>query len=202
MICPNDHIEIQPVKTESHYGQTVVLDQCPQCGGLWFDESELYMVKQGKADQIESLNIDLLRSPTTIENEELLCPRDQTKLVHFSDPFFPREIIIARCPQCSGFWLNRGEFIKYQNYRQSLQKPREVTIVDEKLEREMARILAEHKTGDTTDTLGKLGSFLSTPVDSLTWHPLEPGQLSDKEKNAYSLILNVLSIILRFFIRV
>jgi Zn-finger nucleic acid-binding protein len=202
VICPNERVEMQVVKAESHYGQTVILDQCPQCGGLWFDESELYTVKQGQADRIESLNIGLLRSSSVIRSEELLCPRDQARLVRFSDPFFPKSIIIARCAVCSGFWLNRGEFIKYQNYRQTLKKPREISIADEKLERDMERILAEHDTGDAADTLGNLGRFLSTPVDSLSWRPLEPDRLSDKEKNVYGLILNVLSIVLRFFIRI
>jgi Zn-finger nucleic acid-binding protein len=202
MICPNDSIELRTVKAESHYGQTVVLDQCPQCGGLWFDGFEMYMVKQGQADKIELLNVDILRTPSSIENSELLCPRDRAELVRFTDAFFPKDIIIARCPACNGFWLNRGEFSKYQNYRQALNKPEEITIKDDKLERDIARILDEHKTGDATDVLGKLGSFLSTPLDSVTWRPLEPDKLSEKENNTLDLILNALSLILRVFIRV
>ncbi len=202
MICPNENIKMQQVKVESHYGQTVMLDQCPKCGGIWFDRLELYSVKQGQAEKIELLNVDTLRTPSLIENYELLCPRDSVKLVHFSDPFFPKDIIIAHCPVCNGFWLNRGEFIKYQNYRQSLKQPREITAEDEKLRQDVARILAEHKTGDATDVLGKLGRFLSTPMDSMTWRPLEPDRLSEKEKNAIDFIINTLLVILRFFIRI
>ena len=202
MICPNENVKMQQVKVESHYGQTVMLDQCPKCGGIWFDHFELYSVKQGQAEKIELLNVDALRTNSLIEKSELLCPRDSVNLVHFNDPFFPKTIIIARCPVCNGFWLNRGEFIKYQNYRQSLKKPREITTEDEKVGQEIARILAEHKTEDATDALGKLGRFLSTPMDNITWRPLEPDQLSEKEKNAMNLIINALLVILRFFIRI
>ncbi|MFC1910349.1 zf-TFIIB domain-containing protein [Chloroflexota bacterium] len=202
MICPNENVEMQQVKVESHYGQTVILDQCPKCGGIWFDHFELYSVKQGQAEKIESFNVDTLRTSSQIGNSEFLCPRDSGKLIHFSDPFFPKDIIIASCPVCNGFWLNRGEFIKYQNYRQSLKKPRETTDEDKKLGQDIARILAEHKNGDATDALGKLGRFLSTPMDSMTWRPLEPEQLSEKEKNAINLIINALLVILRFFIRI
>jgi Zn-finger nucleic acid-binding protein len=160
------------------------------------------MAKKGQADQIELVDADILRTPSAIENSELLCPRDQAKLVRFKDPFFPKEIIIARCPVCNGFWLNRGEFTKYQKYRQELQRPKEIVIADEKLDQDIQRILAEHKTGDCTDVLGKLGKFLSTPLDSVTWRPMEPDRLSVKEESALNLVLNALSIILRVFIRI
>ena len=202
MICPNENIEMKQIKVESNYGQTVILDQCPKCGGIWFDSMELYSVKQGQAEKIESLNADTLRTSSVMEDSKLTCPRDSVKLVHFSDPFFPKNIIIARCPVCNGFWLNRGEFIKYQNYRQSLKKPREITAEDEKLEQDIERILAEHKTGDATNTLGNLGKFLGTPMDSMTWRPAEPEKLSEKEKNSINSITNALTTILRFFIRI
>ena len=53
MKCPNENAEMQQVKVESHYGQTVILDQCPKCGGIWFDSLELYSVKQGQAEIID-----------------------------------------------------------------------------------------------------------------------------------------------------
>ena len=202
MICPNENIEMQQIKVESNYGQTVILDQCPKCGGIWFDRLELYSVKQGQAEKIELLNVDTLRTSSLMEDSELTCPRDSVKLVHFSDPFFPKDIIIARCPVCNGFWLNRGEFVKYQNYRQSLKKPREITAEDEKLEQDIERILAEHKTRDATDTLGKLGEFLSTPMDSMTWRPVEPDQLSENEKTSINSITNALMAIFGLFIRI
>jgi len=193
---------MQPVKAESHYGQTVILDQCPSCGGIWFDDFELHRTKQGQSDKIELLDPAILRTPADVQNSDLLCPRDRTKLVRFTDPFFPRDIIIARCPACNGFWLNRGEFTKYQQYRQTLKKPEEIIIEDNKFERDVARLLEEYQTGNAAGVLGKLGSFLSTPMDSLTWRPLEPEKLSAGEKTALNMILNTLSLVLRFFIRI
>ena len=200
MKCPNENAEMQQVKVESHYGQTVILDQCPECGGIWFDSLELYSVKQGQAEIIDLLSADSLRASSLIEKSDLLCPKDSVKLVNFNDPVFPKDIIIARCPVCNGFWLNRVEFSKYQSYRESLKKPREITEADEKLGQDIARILAEHKIEDTTGALGKLGKFLATPMDNVTWRPLEPNRLSEKENNAINVITNTLSVILRFFV--
>jgi Zn-finger nucleic acid-binding protein len=202
MICPNDNVEMQQVKVESHYGQTVALDQCPECGGIWFDQFELASVKQGEAEKIELLNVDALRATSPIEKTELLCPKDSAKLVNFEDPFFPKTVIISRCPVCNGFWLNRGEFIKYQNYRESLKQPRVITAEDEKVGQELARMLAENKTEDATEALGKLGSFLSMPMDNVTGSPLEYDELSGGEKSTMYFISSALAGVLRLFIRV
>ncbi len=190
------------VKAESHYGQSVKLDQCPECGGIWFDQYELYMPKPGQAALIESLDRDILCTPAAISNSEHLCPRDRSKLIRFNDPYFPKELIIERCPVCGGFWLNRGEFSKYQKFRQERWQKNEENVVDIKLQQDVDQILAQHQTGDATDTLGRLGKFLSTPVDTMTGQPLEPEKMSDQEKRAFDLIISALSIILRLFLRI
>ena len=203
MLCPNDNAEMRQVKAESHYGQTVILDQCPHCGGIWFDSFELYTPRPGEAEKIELLNVPDLLSSAAIRNGSLLCPRDRIPLIRFSDPFFPKDLILARCEACNGFWLNRGEFTKYQQYRQArqaLNKPKEILIEDNPYERDLLKTLQEHKSKDSTEALGKLGRFLSIPMDSVTWRPLEPEKLSDKEKSTIDLILTAMSLILRYFI--
>lgn len=202
MICPNDKIEMRQVKVESHYGQSVIVDQCPECGGIWFDKLELYSVKQGQADTLEPLNVDILHSPSLIENSKLICPRDNAKLARFVDPYFPKEIIIVRCPVCDGLWLNRGEFTRYQHFRQERISQKERTAADVKLGQDVEYVLEQNETGGAEDSLGRLGRFLSTPLDRTTWRPLEPEKLTEKEQISLNVILNALTIILRYFIRI
>jgi Zn-finger nucleic acid-binding protein len=202
MLCPNEKAEMRPVRVESHYGQSVLLDQCPECGGIWFDISELYMVKKGEAAKIELLNEDILRKPTAIENAEIVCPRDHEKLFRFTDPFFPKDIIIERCSKCSGVWLNRGEFTKYQHFRQERWNKCEKSSADLKLKQNIQAVLDENTSGDNVAVLGKLGKFLSTPLDNTTGRPLEPDRLSEGEQNTINMILNALVLILRIFIRI
>ena len=125
MICPNDGAGMRQVKVMSHYGQAIVLEQCAKCGGIWFDESELYRAKQGEAARIEMLDVEELRSPAAIQNASLLCPRDGAVLSRFQDRYFPGDIILERCPSCNGVWLNRGQFTRYQEYREALKRPKE-----------------------------------------------------------------------------
>ena len=200
MICPNDNIEMHQVKIESHYGQPVILEQCDKCGGLWFDESELYRAKQGEAEKIELLDSEILWASSTIANSKHICPRDQAELSRFTDRYFPEGIIVERCPVCSGFWLNRGEFAKYQKARQELLRPKEKSPEDIKLQEEIKQLLELHQTGGTDDALVRLGKFLSTPLDENTLLPLEAAERSPAEEKTLNIVLNILITIFRAFI--
>lgn len=154
------------VKIVAHYGEPIVVDQCKKCGGIWFDESELFRAKQGEAEKIEALNAEILRNPTTIEHPNLICPGDQTVMQQFTDKYFPQDIVLVRCPSCHGFWLNRGMFTKYQQFRQELMRPKKESPQDERLQESISQLVKSYENGRSTETLRRLGKFSSTPMDS------------------------------------
>ena len=131
------------VKIVSHYGGPIIVDQCERCGGIWFDQSELFRAKQGEAEEIEVLNTEMLRTPSVIEDSTLLCPRDQAAMTRFTDKYFPQDIVLVRCPSCHGIWLNRGTFTKYQQFRQKLM-PKKKSLEDERLEKSIAPLIVSY----------------------------------------------------------
>jgi len=132
------------VKIVSHYGQPIIVDQCEKCGGIWFDESELFRAKQGEAEKIEVLNTEILRTPSAIENSSLICPRDQTAMNRFTDKYFPQDVVLVRCPLCHGIWINRGTFTKYQQFRQKLMSKKKSTQ-HERLGKSIAPLIVSYK---------------------------------------------------------
>jgi Zn-finger nucleic acid-binding protein len=199
MICPNDSAEMHQVKIESHYGQPIFIEQCDACGGIWFDESELYRVKQGEAEKIEALDTDILWAQAAIQNETHICPKDRTKLIRFNDEYFPKGIVVERCRRCDGFWLNRGEFTKYQKAREKLLQPKEKTAEDTKLEEHIKQILEANRAGNSNDSLKRLGQFLSTPIDKDTLLPAATTVQSPGAEKI-NLVISVLATILRLFL--
>jgi len=161
MLCPNDNTEMRQVKIVSHYGGPIFVDQCEECGGIWFDQSELFRAKQGEAEKIEILNTEKLQTPSTIGNSTLFCPRDEGAMHRFTDKYFPKDIVLVRCQLCHGIWLNRGIFTKYQQFRQKLMPPKKSTQ-DEKMK---TQLKASYKNGRLTGTRGRLLEFLSTPLE-------------------------------------
>lgn len=160
------------VKIVAHYGQPIIVDQCQRCGGIWFDEAELFRAKQGEADRIEMLDADIIRAPTMIEESELLCPRDRAVMLQFVDRYFPQDIILVQCPSCRGIWLNRGGFMKYQKFRQGLLQRSQQKSTADKRRAEIQKLVQSYESGRTTGTLRKLGEFLSTPIDRGALGPL------------------------------
>ena len=200
MFCPNEKTRMHLVSVESHYGQQVLIDQCRGCGGIWFDAFELYKVKQGEAQEIEALDSDVLRAPSDIENPTLRCPRDQSTLVRFSDPNFPKGLVLARCPNCQGFWLNRGEFTRYQEAREKRTLPGDKTLEDQKLGEDVKRLLESHRGNSSAEVLGNLATYLSSPAHTHVFSPLGSGRELTEEEKPLDTILNVLLALLRLFI--
>jgi len=78
MNCPNDNVPLHQVQITANYGQPLFLDQCDCCGGIWFDESELYRARQGEADKVDLLDTYILTKSTPIVNPVHCCPKDGT----------------------------------------------------------------------------------------------------------------------------
>lgn len=174
MRCPSDNTEMRQVRIASHYGGPIFVDQCESCGGIWFDESNLFRAKQGEAEKIEALNIEMLRTPSVIENSPLFCPRDQGAMQRFTDKYFPQDIVLVRCPSCHGIWLNRGTFTKYQQFRQKLM-PKKKSLEDERLEKSIAPLIVSYN--------------------------YECERLNEAERRDVDTALNVLKTILRLILR-
>jgi len=201
MKCPNDNTEMYQVKIEGHYGQPILLKQCKECGGIWFDEMELFSARHGEAEKIEVFDSKGLWTPTNIEKRILRCPLDQSELFRFKDRYFLKGIILERCPSCNGIWLNRGGFTKFQQARQELKRPKEGSSKDKRLEEDIKRILSVHHAEAASNTLEKLGRFLSMPIDRATLLPLEHSENQLEQVKTGNLILDVLMLILMALIR-
>ncbi|MDO8657441.1 MAG: zf-TFIIB domain-containing protein [Candidatus Levybacteria bacterium] len=155
MKCPNCQFELQLVKTESHYGRFITLDQCPNCGGIWFDRSKFSEVKHGEAEKID-LDKKILMKDTFIK-DSLFCPKDNLALSLYKDPAFPKELIFYKCNNCEGFWFNRGYFKKYQDYRKAKMENFEKNELEKKV-----KLILEAKN-EPKSPFVNLCKYLTTP---------------------------------------
>ena len=88
-------------------------------------------------------------------------------------------------------------FTKYQKFRDDLMRPNEKGPEDKVLEKSVRELVASYQAGQTTDVLGRLGKFLSTPVDESTSLPEDSAQATPLAGSAVSLALDILITILR-----
>lgn len=122
--CPGCALTLAPVYAEANYGRVLLLDQCPGCGGVWFDRWELFFIKGSAIENLSRLDEKALLSLNPGHQGPDACPRCSSALAAFSDPVLPRDSTIKRCPLCNGLWLNRGGLKSYSVHRRSFDKGR------------------------------------------------------------------------------
>ena len=121
------------VAAPASVGYSIVLDQCPRCGGIWCDRWELYPLSAAAADRLDPVDQAALQQTTALASAQLDCPRCRARLRRFRDPSLPRDARIERCPNCDGMWLNRGELRRFK-HRDATKGAAENAITDSQLD--------------------------------------------------------------------
>lgn len=87
-------------------------NQCQECEGNWIrtEDYEVWQTKQPQTEMNWLLpNIELNYEPSILDTKAALCPECRRYLsrskIQLDKPFY-----IERCPQCNGFWCDRGEW--------------------------------------------------------------------------------------------
>lgn len=107
--CPHCPCAMQQVAARARSGYMILLDQCPQCGGVWCDRWELFPLTAEEAARIDRVDGGQLRAASDTPNAPGRCPRCTAPLQPFRDPLLPPDAHIERCRVCDGMWMNRGE---------------------------------------------------------------------------------------------
>ena len=120
MNCPID----QSILTTRIYEDTIEVDECPSCGGIWLDRGELGRIertrendysdflKEGSetgplfSQQTATQGAAITASPNTPRN--LSCPSCGDVLYQKEHGLFSK-IFIDSCISCRGVWLDKGE---------------------------------------------------------------------------------------------
>jgi Zn-finger nucleic acid-binding protein len=89
----------------------VVLDECPQCQGIWFDKDELEDAKDEIDPDLRWMDFEIWSKQARFDvtQKPLECPRcrkNAMKVINFQEP----DIDITFCAFCEGVWLNAGDF--------------------------------------------------------------------------------------------
>ena len=139
MQCPKCHTELIPRAIE-----TVTVDECGGCEGIWFEKEELRMVKDATDPDLNWMDFEIWGKPEALKvsGTRSQCPRCAVSM-HVLD-YDDTGVEVEYCDQCSGVWLDKGKL---------------GTIIDA-LERE----LLDKSLGDyVKETLGEAKELLIGP---------------------------------------
>ncbi|MGE0826055.1 MAG: zf-TFIIB domain-containing protein [Candidatus Binatia bacterium] len=86
--------------------QTIEVDRCTTCGGVWCDDQELPLLLRVSSQELKPLQKGPERDD--LDTKRGVCPRDATPLIRvFSAQ--NSSVVVDACSQCRGVWLDGGE---------------------------------------------------------------------------------------------
>ena len=175
------------------------MDQCQDCGGIWFDRWELYYLKEDEANRLDPLDKERLLAPRSFRKGHDLCPVCGIDLEPFNDLNLPEDADIKRCPGCSGLWLNRGELKRYEDYKRGLRKGEE----DAPSALRQSHLLTQEDQNRRLEELKNLGNALSTRVspEIPDTTALDEPEIDGKELTK-DLVWVIIQVLLRLFLKV
>ena len=152
-----------------HY-ESVEIDRCDQCEGLWLDDRELMAIVRKKEKQFSaSVLADVLSSafkglPAAAASTQRACPRCDQLLKHVNHSY-SSGIILDTCPQGHGVWLDKHELDKVQAFEEhwDVEAKRRLPELKQKLE---ASASAPGLADESVGVFGHLFNFLGRDLKS------------------------------------
>ncbi len=152
---------------ERFYGQTLTLDICNACQGIWFDGQELLQLTPGAVLALLSVVTDVPSAARHPLSERLQCPRCAMRLVEVTDQQRNTRFTYFRCPRGDGRFLTFYQFLRARNF----VRPLDAGEVAE-LRRHIRQVNCANCGAPIDVERGSACSFCRTPVAVL-----DPDQL-------------------------
>jgi Zn-finger nucleic acid-binding protein len=86
----------------------VLVDHCPSCAGMWFDEGELQQgIAGGATSELKRLSAEQAVD-AAVDRQQADCPRCSEALQRIPTPGRP-DVHVDACHVCGGVWYDGGE---------------------------------------------------------------------------------------------
>ncbi|MHC4659307.1 MAG: TFIIB-type zinc ribbon-containing protein [Planctomycetota bacterium] len=118
MNCPKCNISLK-----SSVYEGVQIDKCDRCNGTWLDDGEIVKIVETKEETFDpklvrqTLALGFTGVPTKEQQTLVQCPKCQAAMVPINYDY-SSGIILDRCPEGHGLWLDGGELEKVQITRE------------------------------------------------------------------------------------
>ena len=103
MKCPKCSSAMEKVQYES-----IEVDRCTECRGLWFDSLEHEHLKAIEGSEEIDIGDPQVGKQTNIA-DRIECPVCDSPMIHMEDKR-QRHILLDSCPVCYGVFFDAGEF--------------------------------------------------------------------------------------------
>lgn len=108
MKCPDCKGELSEVDCKG-----IMINECVKCKGKWFDRGELRRAKDRADEDLRWLDFDPFGDDArqlSKPSEGKICPKCSGMMLSLE--YMDSKVVIDKCPNCRGIWLEPGELTK------------------------------------------------------------------------------------------
>ncbi len=104
MKCPNCARDLAVANRDS-----IEVDECPECGGTWFQREELRRAKDSADSDLQWLDFDVFADDASFvaRSGQRPCPECSARMNSLA--YMSSEVVVDACPSDHGVWLDAGE---------------------------------------------------------------------------------------------
>jgi len=116
MKCPNCGKELAAVDCNGFE-----IHECAGCNGRWFDRGQLRKAKDSEDDYLRWVDFDPFGKDAeglSVVSDGKECPGCSRKMMTLT--YSKSGVLIDKCPDCQGVWIDSGEFEKIIKYLESV----------------------------------------------------------------------------------
>ncbi len=149
--CPSCRVSMTIVVSHQVYGQHLELDQCPRCGGVWFDDLEIYTVHPEALKELEHIDIGGFVQLQSQADTSLSCPRMHGSLEEFAHEKFAPYVEMNICHECHGVWVHHislSSFVGGRDARRRENAEKEMTEGQKVLQNYMRELATEGRVDE------------------------------------------------------
>jgi len=117
--CPECSV---PLKSFAFH--EVMLDECPDCGGVWFDDGELKRCQAGGTIGLVEIEDEIVPAVSihVADDHGRLCPCCDFRLTTYRY-LYTSDILLDECEKCFGVWVQDGELQKMADFLDGEKAP-------------------------------------------------------------------------------
>ena len=117
--CESVEMEIEARGDQIEFIDSFEIDICPECKGIWLDANELKFLDSSLFIDVE--HIEYTETAPTTDDTAVSCPKCETQpTLTKCHPKGHKDVVIDTCPNCKGFWLDKGEMEKLHDISDEL----------------------------------------------------------------------------------
>jgi Zn-finger nucleic acid-binding protein len=161
-------------KLKPEFYEGVEIDRCPSCKGVWLDDKELTKIVSLQQEKFSTALIDstLKAAFKGVTEEEKKtkehCPKC-SEIMHPVNYSYSSGIVIDRCPQAHGVWLDFKELEKIQSHGEHWEKEKQSKqlewkkLVQSAADNQIKENIEKNKSSGASPIaflLGKLSEYL------------------------------------------